>query len=202
MRCLRKQFISLKIRNLLDTAHWFPKATKNLCSFAFWCDVYILWVNTVRKCLLFCCTPSPFVPSTRLFTRVPGEQILELFNLHYCFIGGKQARYRLNVSASLNPLSKARCCWCGSSRFKDAFTVLSVQSSKYAMAVQGYVFAVMWIFLYIEDSFSAWVIKPGRDSGLCSFFCQAFKNHTLRCVIVLMNIYSAYRRPIDVMKEI
>ncbi len=92
----------------------------------------------------------PFVPSTRPFTRVPGEQILELFNLHYSCIGGKEARCRLNVSASLNPLSKARCCWRGFWRFKDAFIVLPVQSSKYTIAVQGYIGAVMWVFWYTE----------------------------------------------------
>lgn len=67
------------------------------------------------------------------------------FNLHYRGFSG-EARYRLNVSALLNPFSKARCCWCCSSRFRGALKVLSVQSSEYTMAVWGYVFAAICVF--------------------------------------------------------
>lgn len=140
-QCLkRKMIITPEIKNLFAAARWCPKATKTGIAetqpwtylfIAVRCNICVVWINTVCIYLLFSCTPFPSTCQCEL----PGEQISELFNLHNGGFSGVEARCGLNVSASLNPLSKARCCWCGSSRFKGAFKVLSVQNSEYTMAV-------------------------------------------------------------------
>lgn len=114
-------------------------------SIAIRCCVCIVWVNTVSPYHI--CAPllhaASLCWSTGLLTWVPlpGEHILELFNLHgRCFSG-------FNVSALLSPLSKARCCWCGSLRFKGAFKVLSGQNPECYTGCLGCVIAVIWFFI-------------------------------------------------------
>lgn len=197
----KKRWLSRWKLIICVAAHWFPKATKTgaaqsqpwTCLFiTFRCNVCTVWVNTVYMvCVLFCCTPSPFVPCMGRFTWAPGEQILELFNLHYSGFSGEEARCGLNASASLNPLSKARCCWCGSLRFKGAFKVLSVQSSEHTMAVQGYVFAVMCIFCYFGTQKVA-LLCPLSHAGFfyssCCFLWIHGRNLTpVRYVTVLIH---------------
>lgn len=116
------------------------------------------YLQSLSQHYVFTCSFVPHNASTGFSMRAPGEPISKLFNLHYNGLRGEEAAHGLNVFALLNPLSKARCCWCGSSKVHSKCSLC--KNCKYTMAVKGHIFAMIHVFLlckYTEGSLkSAW----------------------------------------------